>query len=82
MLIALKLEAEFRLIPAGMSSNLLAGGLLLWPQWAAMQDFLVSEQEIQRLQLQLAIAQTARNAYANALKVTCPSVRSAIPCVK
>jgi hypothetical protein len=33
----------------------------------------MTEQEIQRLQLQLAIAQTARNAYANALKQNLPT---------
>ena len=33
----------------------------------------ITEQEIQRLQLQLAIAQTARNAYANALKSALPT---------
>jgi len=33
----------------------------------------LTEQEIQRLQLQLAIAQTARNAYANTLKQNLPT---------
>ncbi len=33
----------------------------------------ITDQEIQRLQWQLAIAQTARNAYAQALKTTLPS---------
>ena len=33
----------------------------------------LTEQEIQRLQLQLAIAQTARNAYAQALKQALPT---------
>lgn len=38
-----------------------------------LQMLQVTEQEIQRLQLQLAIAQTARNAYANALKSALPT---------
>ena len=40
---------------------------------AQLQMLQVTEQEIQRLQLQQAIAQTARNAYAQALKAALPS---------
>ena len=38
-----------------------------------LQMLQITEQEIQRLQLQLAIAQTARIAYANALKSALPT---------
>ena len=38
-----------------------------------LQMLQITEQEIQRLQWQLAIAQTARNAYAQALKAKLPS---------
>ena len=38
-----------------------------------LQMLQVTEQEIQRLQSQLAIVQTARNAYANALKSALPT---------
>ena len=38
-----------------------------------LQMLQATEQELQRLQLQLAIAQTARNAYANALKAALPT---------
>lgn len=38
-----------------------------------LQMLQMTEQEIQRLQLQLAIAQTARNAYAQALKQSLPT---------
>jgi hypothetical protein len=38
-----------------------------------LQMLHVTEQEIQRLQLQLGIAQTARNAYAQALKAALPT---------
>lgn len=38
-----------------------------------LQMLQITEQEIQRLQLQLAIAQTARNAYVQALKAALPS---------
>jgi hypothetical protein len=38
-----------------------------------LQMLQVTDQELQRLQLQLAIAQTARNAYANALKAALPT---------
>lgn len=38
-----------------------------------LQMLRVTDQELQRLQWQLAIAQTARNAYAQALKATLPS---------
>jgi len=39
-----------------------------------LQMLQLTEQEIQRLQLQLAIAQTARNSYANALKTALPAL--------
>ena len=38
-----------------------------------LQMLQITEQEIQRLQWQLAIAQTARNAYVQALKAALPS---------
>ena len=38
-----------------------------------LQMLQVTEQEVQRLNLQLAIAQTARNAYASALKAALPT---------
>ena len=38
-----------------------------------LQMLQITEQEIQRLQWQLAIAQTARNAYAQALKAVLPT---------
>lgn len=38
-----------------------------------LQMLQITEQEIQRLQLQLNIAQTARNAYAQALKAALPT---------
>ena len=38
-----------------------------------LQMLRITDQEIQRLQWQLAIAQTARNAYAQALKTKLPS---------
>jgi hypothetical protein len=38
-----------------------------------LQMLRITDQEIQRLQWQLAIAQTARNAYAQALKAKLPS---------
>jgi len=38
-----------------------------------LQMLQVTEQEIQRLQLRLAITQTARNTYANALKAALPT---------
>lgn len=38
----------------------------------------ITDQEIQRLQVQLAIAQTARNAYAKALSLTLPSEADAV----
>ncbi len=39
----------------------------------SLQMLKIAEAEIQRLQAQLAIAQTARNAYANALKSALPT---------
>ena len=42
------------------------------PAKAQLTSLRVTDQEIQRLKVQLAIAQTARNAYAKALQETLP----------
>ena len=42
---------------------------------AQLVSLQMTDSEIQRLQVQLAIAQTARNAYANALKSLLPTPR-------
>lgn len=42
---------------------------------AQLVSLRAADQEIQRLNVQLAIAQTARNAYANALKAVLPEAK-------
>jgi len=40
---------------------------------AQLKNLRIAEREIQRLQMQLALAKTARNTYANTLKAELPS---------